>query len=208
VRFWLKRSDRLYIPEIDFSISIKPSDIVIDCGAHIGSITSKLARTRATVYAFEPNPFCYRLLAKRFRFLSNVHLMNAGVMDRPCKLTFRVPRAHETYDAVAAATAGSFEPDALDQGRYEIDETDVECINLIDFLRGLKRRVRFIKLDIEGSEIGILNKMIDTGTINLVDQFAVETHERQIPRLADETAALRERVRQNGLDKKIRFDWQ
>ena len=67
-RFWLKRSDRLHIPEIDFSISIKPSDIVTDCGAHIGSITSKLARTRATVYAFEPNSFCYRLLAKRFFF--------------------------------------------------------------------------------------------------------------------------------------------
>src|ERR1041385_8565336 len=33
-----------------------PGDIAIDLGAHVGTITERLARTGATVHAFEPDP--------------------------------------------------------------------------------------------------------------------------------------------------------
>ena len=88
-----------------------------------------------------------------------------------------------------------------------ISETVVECIDLDAFIRGLERRVRILKLDIEGSEIAVLNRLMDTGAIHLVDVVVVETHERLSPDLQISTDALRKRIAAEGLETKIRLDW-
>jgi FkbM family methyltransferase len=95
----------------------------------------------------------------------------------------------------------------LDLQRYSIRETQVQCIDLSEFIFSLQRRIRFLKLDIEGSEIPVLHKLIDTGAIRSIDLVGVETHERLSPRLKDETNALRERIRSEDLGNRIRLDW-
>src|SRR5690348_12928173 len=40
-----------------------PGDIAIDLGAHVGTITERLARTGATVHAFEPDPDAFAILS-------------------------------------------------------------------------------------------------------------------------------------------------
>jgi hypothetical protein len=62
-------------------------------------------------------------------------------------------------------------------------------------------------MDIEGAEIAVLNHLIDTGAIDRVRLAVVETHERFSPELAQATETLRERLRVNRLDGKIRLDW-
>jgi hypothetical protein len=66
-RFYLKRSSKLSFLNIGLELDVSPSDVIIDCGANVGDITSVFARTRATVYAFEPNPFCDAVLERRFK---------------------------------------------------------------------------------------------------------------------------------------------
>ena len=206
-RYWIKGSPLLSVPEIGLELPVGRGDIAIDCGANVGDITSMLARTGAHVYAFEPNPRCFEILAKRFRSFTNVDCVNAGVMDRPGKLTLRVPQAHAHYSTIQASHAGSFESDALALGHYSITETVVDCIDLAQFILSLGRRIRFVKLDVEGSEIQIIDKMIDTNAIEACDLVEVETHERLSPRLHKETVHLRERIHREGLDEKIRLDW-
>jgi hypothetical protein len=128
-------------------------------------------------------------------------------MDRACVLTLRVPGPHEQYDIFDASLAGSFESDVLEVQRYSIRETQVQCIDLSEFVFSLKRRIRFLKLDIEGSEIPVLHKLIDTGAIRSIDLVGVETHERLSSRLNHETIALRERIRGEDLGDRIRLDW-
>ena len=72
LRYWLRGGPILILPEIDLQLEIKPEDVLIDCGANVGEVTSRFARTGAVVYAFEPNPICYSVLAHRFRAMPNV----------------------------------------------------------------------------------------------------------------------------------------
>jgi hypothetical protein len=66
--------------------------------------------------------------------------------------------------------------------------------------------VRVLKLDIEGPENAVLNRLLDTGTIILVDLVVAETHEWN-PTLLAATNALRERIDGEGLAAKVRLDW-
>jgi hypothetical protein len=90
--------------------------------------------------------------------------------------------------------------------RKIMESSTAECIDLDAFIRRLGRRVRVLKLDIEGSEIAVLNRLLDTGTINLVDLVVAETHEWN-PNLLAATNALRERIDAEGLAAKVRLDW-
>jgi FkbM family methyltransferase len=203
----VRRKRMLKLTAINLELEIEPGSVMIDCGANVGDVTSMFARSGATVYAFEPNPMCYRILAKRFRAMPMVHCFNKGVMDRRCTLTLNTPAPHGHWDAIEATVGASFMPDAFTPDEHAILETEIECIDLDQFIRSLNRRVRLLKLDIEGSELKVLNHLMDTGAIELIDQVVVETHEQQIPHLLEATNALRARIRREGLEPKIRLDW-
>jgi FkbM family methyltransferase len=202
----LKLSEKRAIAN-SFELVVNPGDIIIDCGANIGDVTSLFARAGATVYAFEPNPLCFRILSNRFSALPSVHCFNQGVMDLDCKMTLRTPNPHERWDTLDTTTVSSFIPEAMHPDKYTIQEAEIECIDLDRFIRSLAGRVRLLKLDIEGAEIAVINRLIDTGAVNLIDLIAAETHEGMITDLKTSTDALRKRIQIAGLEGKIRLDW-
>jgi FkbM family methyltransferase len=202
-----RRKRKLKLAAINLELKVEPGSVMIDCGANVGDVTSLFARSGATVYAFEPNPLCYRILAKRFRATPMVHCFNKGVMDQKCTLTLRTPAPHGHWDAIEMTVGASFMPDATTPDEHVIQEEEIECIDLDQFIRSLNRRVSLLKLDIEGSELKVLNHLMDTGAIKLIDQVVVETHERQMPHLREATNTLRARIRSERLESKIRLDW-
>jgi FkbM family methyltransferase len=202
----LKGGRRLRLP-VGPEFEISPGDVLIDCGANVGDICSLFARTGATVYAFEPHPICWDIIRRRFRMISNVTCFNQGVMDRDCELPFRMPEAHDQFDAVDASTAASFTDGAMETERYSVKEANIRCIDIDKFINNLGRRVRILKLDVEGAEIAIINKLMDTGTIDLIDLVIAETHDWLMPALVDPTNALRERIVLEGRVDTIRLDW-
>jgi hypothetical protein len=64
-----------------------------------------------------------------------------------------------------------------------------------------------MKIDIEGSEIPVINSLIDTGAIERIDHVVCETHDNTIPSLGASTDALRARIEREGLTSKVRLDW-
>jgi FkbM family methyltransferase len=207
LQYLLRRNPRLSLPDINLELTLDPGDIIIDCGANVGNISSRFARAGATVYAFEPNPLCFDILMRRFRAMPMVHCFNQGVMDRACTLTLRSAMSHGVWDELDTSVASTLLPDTLDSSCYKVRETTVECIDLDAFIRSLGMRVRFLKLDIEGAEIAVLNRLLDTQTIDLIDLVAAETHETQMPPLREATEVLRRRIELMGLQQKIRLDW-
>jgi FkbM family methyltransferase len=198
----LRMSSRLSLRPIGLEIDTSPTDILIDCGANIGDVTSTFARTGATVYAFEPNSLCFSILNKRFAFTPNVKCFNQGVMDRECTLPFSSPKAHFEWDDIDVTVAGSFKGSDVDHINSE-----VRCISLSNFIFSLNKNVRLLKMDIEGSEIEVINNLLDTNAIQRVDLTIVETHEKQRPSLLSLTNAMRNRITDLGLVSKIRLDW-
>ena len=199
----LRLNSTLFLEPIRLKIQTKPGDILIDCGANVGDVTSTLARTGATVYAFEPDPLCFSVLSKRFSSTPNVTCFHRGVMDRNCSLTLNSPVAHEQWDDLDSTVSSSFVDSHLPHDR----QTTVECIDLSEFVLALSGKVRLLKIDIEGAEIPVINRLIDTSAIDLIDLAVVETHEVQQPLLFQPTEALRQRIQDLGYQSKFRFDW-
>ncbi|WP_442507818.1 FkbM family methyltransferase [Novipirellula sp. SH528] len=209
LRYYLRRRNgtKVRLQSVDLEFMVNPEDIILDCGANVGDVTSKFACSGATIYAFEPNRRCFDILKKRFAFMPNVFLLNNGVMDKDCVLSLSTPDPHASFDSIETTVASTFNEEMLQSSDYTVKRDEVECIDIDKFIRQLGKRVLLMKVDIEGGEIEVLNRLMDTGGINLVDHLVVETHERLSPRLEIATQSLRARIAELGLSSKICLDW-
>jgi FkbM family methyltransferase len=186
-----------------------PGDVVLDCGANRGDVTAPLAGTGATVHAFEPDPYAFARLSRRMKGLANVVLHEAavGVTDG----TVRLMRAETFADN---PQGGSVKSTVLPGGRG-IDEgeaaaVDVRMIALPDLIREIAAasgEVAFLKLDIEGAELGILEHMHAEGLFDLVRLTVAETHEGKFKELRPRFAALREAIGASYPPTRVNLDW-
>jgi hypothetical protein len=53
----------------------------------------------------------------------------------------------------------------------------------------------------------VINDLIDSSAIDLIDLLVAETHEKPWPALFERTEALRGKIADQGLSSKIRLDW-
>jgi FkbM family methyltransferase len=204
-----KRRDRKRRPEVTaFETSVaelKPGDIAIDCGANVGKFTVPMAQTGAEVYAFEPNPDAYACLVENTAKYPNVHAVQAAVTTAPGPVKLFLHRYAEddpVHFSSGSSLVGSKRNVRTD--RY----TMVDGIQFTEFLKGLgDRRVRLLKIDIEGAEVDVLNQLLDEGLHEMIDQSFIEVHDRQIRALAEPTQRLRERLDKLQLDR-FRLDWR
>jgi FkbM family methyltransferase len=201
-------TDHIDLSAVGWSVRVNPGDIALDCGANVGDLTSRFARSSAKVYAFEPNSLCVKVLKNRFHTVRNVEIIHAGVMDRACTLELTTPKAHAGFDDLSTTVSATFQTqpkgERLD---YDVNKETVNCIDLNEFILNLGQRVRLLKIDIEGAEIEVLNKLIDTRAIDLVDYVVVETHAEQMPHLKEATSALKDRINSEKLLDKVSLDW-
>lgn len=119
----------------------RPGEILIDVGAYSGLYAIAAAKRGARVYAFEPNPQCFKRMA--VNILSNgvtarITVSNKAVMDKPGRVRLN------THNRPRLTSAGHVEADP---------KGDIEAITL-DSL-GLSH-VAAIKMDIEGAELNAL----------------------------------------------------
>ena len=66
-------------------------------------------------------------------------------------------------------------------GGDDSNAVEVEVVDIISFIEDLDRDVRIIKMDIEGAEWEVMNRLIDHPVLSRIDCIFVETHERIDP---------------------------
>ena len=144
----------------------------IDCGAHKGQsiiYARSLYGNDLNFYSFEPLPFFSNWLTDYYKNDNKVKIYNKAVWKENIKKMF--------YISKSKASWGSSLTD-----RFEKDDTipiEVECINFSQWVKNnlIKSEYNILKLDIEGAECEVLNKMMDDDTLSYFNNLVGEWHE-------------------------------
>lgn len=186
------------------TLELPPGSVVVDCGASIGDTIEVFLEKGAVVHAFEPNPAAVAHLKERFADAKDLTLYQKAVSDKNATASFFL---HEDLGPETLKTANG---SSLLDFKGNVDTAapvEVETIDLAEFLQSLDTKVTVLKIDIEGAELEVVNRLLDTGAYDVAEQILVETHERKIPELAERTEALRKRIADLGLTERINLEW-
>ncbi|WP_338401973.1 FkbM family methyltransferase [Paragemmobacter straminiformis] len=186
---------------------LRKGDLALDLGANMGVVTDILARTGADVVAFEPDPWAFAKLTERFADTPNVTLVNAAVGIGSG--TVRLMRAQNFGDNPLGASVKST---ILDGGR-QIDAENAVDVPLVDFPAYLTERlaerpeIAFVKMDIEGAELDILEALDAGGFFDRIRVLVAETHERKFRDLRPRFRALRQGFAAKYDPNRVSLDW-
>ncbi|MEL6885558.1 MAG: FkbM family methyltransferase [Pseudomonadota bacterium] len=183
-----------------------PRDVVFDCGANVGVITADLAATGAQVHAFEPDPVAFDGLLQRCGSMPNVTLHPVAVGAVPG--TAILSRAADfDADPVDRTTRSTVLP-----GGHAMQTTghQVEIIDLLDRIRTVidtHGELAFLKLDIEGAELDLLEALDRAGLFAHIRLTVAETHPGKFPDLRPRFRALRQHFAATYPQTRVFLDW-
>jgi len=155
--------------------TLGPGDIAIDLGANAGEITQELARSGAEVHAFEPDPETFARLQGAVAGFDNVVLHNKAAGGEAGLVPILRPASWYEGREPSASKAVSVVRDQRTEGF--VPAGSVEIIDFAAFLNALPRPATLVKVDIEGSEWALLDRVMAEAR-DQFDAMFVETHER------------------------------
>lgn len=167
--------------------------IYIDLGCYDGdSVLAFMANLRLPVaphlfevYAFDPNPnfkASWRTISKLH---PNVRFERSAAYNRDGKAPYSL---HPTDDDLGS----SIIPAKNDWGHGKL--LQVKCFDFSHWLQEFAGAFIIVKLDVEGAEFDILEKMVADGTDQLVGQFWIEWHDGKLEPPATKRRKALERV--------------
>jgi FkbM family methyltransferase len=173
--------------------------IFVDCGANIGEISSIALNKGFAVHAFEPDPLAADALQEHLGAnpRMTIHRAAVGAAERTAVL-FRAtePDIRQTIHSSLWRT------DVAGEGRA----VTVPVIDIFRFIDTLNRPVAAIKLDIEGAEYEVLERMIAEDAWRDITHIFVESHRRFGPEMAEREDAIRGALARLGRTN-VNFGW-
>jgi FkbM family methyltransferase len=204
IKVWNYKRNLLPKEFVQHISKLTKDDMVIDLGANIGLVSHLMAKTGATVIAFEPNINALKKLnyiGKKFNNLI-IKPVAAGVRNSKCKLYLHKDLNNDEHDLTQSSTLNNKKPNVSKDKFLNIEE-----INFAEYLTGLNKKVELIKVDIEGYEIELINDLIDKSALDNVGMVYLETHEVTFSDLEEPTELLKKRIKNKGLESKFFYDW-
>ncbi len=176
--------------------------MVIDAGANVGEFTKLFLDRGFKVHAFEPDTIALKELKKKFEMSKELKLYEAAIgLKNELQKLYRYRKFDESNPY---STQGSSMLDYRSGKNKPFIE--IKVINFIEYLKQQTDNISLLKMDIEGIEIDILNKIIDENLHKKIKFIFVETHERFSHSLGVETAKLKLRIKKLKI-RNINLDW-
>lgn len=125
---------------------LRPGDVFVDGGAHIGIFTliaASVVGKHGCVLACEPIEGTMRLLS------ANVHLNGFDQVKLKAVALAEEAGRTQIYSFGAGSAFSSFAPATLDGS----ERTEIDVVSLDELTDGCRDRVRLVKLDLEGAEV-------------------------------------------------------
>jgi FkbM family methyltransferase len=163
--------------------------IFLDCGTHFGEgirdFIKKLNITKDwQTYTFEANPKTYEEFLNTNKELIeefNIKHYNKAVYNKDGNITFHQqnnPEYNEPYMGGGSTLLdlSKWNPgNSVKLGHFETS-VEVECFDFSKVVSKLKGNKIFVKMDIEGAEYDVLEKMIQDDTLKYIDTIFIEFH--------------------------------
>lgn len=146
--------------------SPKPNDIVLDCGAYNGIYSFLISRQigeTGHIYCFEPNRKSCKNIEENIKRnnITNITAINSAIFSHTGKVSFV-----ENFGASKIVASNNNDKNIL--------EVDTICFK--DFVEKYKvKTIDFIKMDVEGAEIQIVNDFFESGLTHK-PKFAVASY--------------------------------
>jgi len=149
--------------------------IFIDCGAYKGSAIKKFreSNTDYEIYAFEPNPFM------PCNFGNDVTVIRKAVWTEDGTKKFYLKRHKARSNSSSLYKNKCLDRHPLDKNHpvfVESVDFDWWLENIVDEQWPDKYEPIIVKMDIEGAEYEVLEKMIETGRIKCINELWIEWH--------------------------------
>jgi len=127
---------------------LRRGDVFVDIGAHIGYYTvmaAEIVGKEGKVYAFEPASKNYEILVKNVEGMENV-------------LTFNLAASSKSGVASLYLNPENSGDNRVNSPQKYFQEEKITTVILDDFMRGVER-VDFVKIDVQGHELSVLEGM-------------------------------------------------
>jgi FkbM family methyltransferase len=158
-----------------------PGDVAVDIGAGWGLYTwalSQFVGRAGSVYAFEPNPVVAARLQRLIRRRPNVTMHRVAVSRVSGRADLHIPEVGGRYVHDLAGLSMSGARSTLADTRVP-----VEVERLDTFLASERRRISFVKCDVEGHELDVLRggrETIERSQPSLLVEIEQRHHDRPI----------------------------
>lgn len=148
----------------------------IDCGAHCGEsiLTAKQRFGIDThIVSFEPVTYLANQLQEIHKDNESIQIVNAAIW-----INDDIKKFYISCDITDGSSLLGENINNLNKSVY----IDIPCVDLSSWIKNTFNQDDYIilKLDIEGAEYEVLNKMINDGTIGMIKEFWGEWHDDKI----------------------------
>lgn len=166
------------------------SNVLLDLGTHYGQgLREFIDRFKVDntwrVYTFEANPVTFEKFLKEYASQTPyVEACNAAVSDHFGTITVNLetpPNEDDTGMGSSVIPLDKWDPWGNNtSGTHFLLQREVSCFDFSLFLKEnfSKEDNIIVKMDIEGSEYDVLEKMIADGTMEYINHISVEWHSR------------------------------
>jgi FkbM family methyltransferase len=161
----------------------------IDLGANVGDYTRQLAATASQVIAFEPDPWSVEQLRANTADLDNVVIEEAAasVEDGHVALMRHVGFDEDPGLNSLSSTIVTEKDNMPVEASHSVRQVD-----FLRYIRELDSDIGFLKIDIEGAEVPLLEALFATpDLLQRIRYIFAETHEKKIPGHPARVEALR-----------------
>ncbi len=183
-------------------LRFRRSEVAIDAGANIGTYTRILANHGAEVIALEPNKIAFNSLNQKYSNNPKIKIVNKGLYDINCKMPLYMHKNAEE-DPLLYSIGSSI---IKSKGNVGENSENIELIGICELIDSIDKKIKLLKMDVEGAENKILLKLIDTEYYKKITHIFVETHDADIPELKEETDHIRQLIRKKRI-KNINLNW-
>lgn len=161
---WYKNPDNEKV--LRYAYPLNENSLVIDVGGYEGDFASEIfARYQCRIFVFEPVKRYVDYLNNRFKLNHSITILPFGLGGKKEELKIHVMEEASSYNRTETI-------------HKKGSEETVSIVSVVDFFSTNEiKKVDLIKINIEGGEYDLLDKMIEFDFIRICDNIQVQFHD-------------------------------